>query len=292
MLRTARVAILLLAANAILSCGGRTNLLPGAATSGRDGSGAVDAPLSREAHPDRGALGDRSLPVDKTHVTLRVLFVGNSYTFVNDLPGTLEKVAASAPSPPDLKVSSKTAGSYTFANHYADAATVAAIGSGAWTHVVLQGQSTEPLTAPASFSKYGLLLAQKALSAGSKPVFYETWARKAGDSFYMEPSSGGSPKAMQAALHSGYADLAAKAPGLLARVGDAWERAMAQDPSLSLHQSDGSHPTEQGTYLAACVFFGTLTGRSPLEITAKPASTTDAQAKVLRAAAAYVVNPP
>lgn len=219
---------------------------------------------------------------------LVVLFVGNSYTAVNDLPGTFSNVALSVPVPPDLQVSSKTVGGAKFATHYNAAATVAEIGSGNFTHVVLQGNSLEPIGDYAVFEKYGLLLAQAASTAGSSPVFYETWAREAGSPIYGSPAYGGNPQAMQDLLHSAYDGLSKKAGGTLAHVGDAWREALSTDPTLALHQSDGSHPTALGTYLTACVFFGVLTGRSPLEITTKPNGASDATAKTLRAAAAKV----
>ena len=49
----------------------------------------------------------------------------------------------------------------------------------------------------------------------------------------------------------------------VAPVGYAWLTAWLQNPQLDLWQADGSHPTEQGTYLAACVFYAVLFRQSP-----------------------------
>ena len=43
----------------------------------------------------------------------------------------------------------------------------------------------------------------------------------------------------------------------------AWERAHREQPGLSLHFRDGSHPNPTGSYLAACVFYATLFGQTP-----------------------------
>jgi hypothetical protein len=49
----------------------------------------------------------------------------------------------------------------------------------------------------------------------------------------------------------------------VAPVGYAWLTVWLQDPQLDLWQADGSHPTEQGTYLAACVFYAVIFRQSP-----------------------------
>ena len=47
-------------------------------------------------------------------------------------------------------------------------------------------------------------------------------------------------------------------------IGVAWKKALTDDPSLVLHQSDKSHPNPTGSYLAACVFYATLFNKSPM----------------------------
>src|SRR6185436_14565016 len=118
---------------------------------------------------------------------LGVLFIGNSYTYVNDLPGHVSGLAATAEVPPTIDVSEVTVGGATFADHWNGADAQPAIAKGDRTHVVLQGQSVEPIFAPAGFQQYGSLLANAATAAGAKPVLYETWARKAGDPIYGDP---------------------------------------------------------------------------------------------------------
>jgi hypothetical protein len=51
---------------------------------------------------------------------------------------------------------------------------------------------------------------------------------------------------------------------LVIPAGLAFARARAKQPELNLYQSDKRHPTLAGTYLAACVVFYALTGRSPV----------------------------
>ena len=89
-----------------------------------------------------------------------VLFVGNSYTFYNDLPGEVTKLAASAVGP-KIHSTSVTQGGATLKMHYQSSGAVAAIKQASWDVVVLQGQSVEPLYNPTAFATYAGLLAQE-----------------------------------------------------------------------------------------------------------------------------------
>jgi hypothetical protein len=221
---------------------------------------------------------------------LRVLFVGNSYTSTNDLPGWVHRLAAAAHGGPQLEVDALTPGGATFADQWMSTGAVARIAAGGFTHVVLQAQSVEPVGWPASFEMYGEQLVTEVQKSGAHALLYETWARKAGDAVYMESWSGGDPKAMQAGLRGAYANLAEKGGATVAAVGDAWEQVLATHPTLTLFQGDGSHPTEVGTYLAACVFYAVLTGRSAAGLTDHPASLTQADADALAKLAANTAH--
>jgi hypothetical protein len=49
----------------------------------------------------------------------------------------------------------------------------------------------------------------------------------------------------------------------VAPVSAAWHRVLGEAPGITLYEEDGSHAAPAGSYLAACVFFGLFTGRSP-----------------------------
>ena len=275
----------LLAAVALLAVCPAQDPLPqdvGLSDRGADASDLAatpDAPLPDLAlpPPDRAA--------DATPAALKVLFIGNSYTFVNDLPKWVSALATAAKAPPTITVDSATAGGATMKMHWQNAATLAKISSGGWTHVVLQGQSVEPVAAFADFKQHALLLAGKVTQAKARPVMFQTWARKKGHAVYGYSWSGGNPAAMQKGLRDAYAAVAQASNGLVAPVGDAWAAVIAANPAMELFSPDGSHPSERGTYLAACVFYARLTGRSPVGLAAKPAAITPAAAKILQQAA-------
>jgi hypothetical protein len=273
------------AALAVGGCSGRTDH----EVASDAGAHEVQPPAASDATVrDAGAdeVGPR-LP------TLSVLFVGNSFTQVNDLPANVQQLAATTSIGPMIDVESETVGGATFVSHWtgyggADAQTP--IAKANHTHVVLQGQSGEPLIYPETFAEYGALLVNAAKAAGAKPVLYETWAYK-GSEFYAQASwSGGSPAAMQNALSAAYEKLGAETGATVAPVGEAWRVAWTEHPEIELYQADGRHPSAAGTYLAACVFYIVLTERPLAASSAVPAGVAAADATVLRSIATRVAT--
>ena len=83
-----------------------------------------------------------------THAEKRkILFLGNSYTYVNDLPNTLKQLALSLGD--TLDIDSYCPGGSTFQSQYNDANTLTKIQLPGWDYVVLQAQSQEPSFSPA-----------------------------------------------------------------------------------------------------------------------------------------------
>ncbi|HEX2034738.1 MAG TPA: SGNH/GDSL hydrolase family protein, partial [Chloroflexota bacterium] len=176
---------------------------------------------------------------------MRVLFVGNSYVFFNDLPGLLTSLARAGGVALDAE--SVVEGGMTLLGHLRNGAAVARIRAGGWDAVVLQEQSTRPLRAPALLRLTARRLAEESRRAGARPILFLTWARR---------DDGRQQRALDLALAG-----TAQAIGAgLAPVGPAWQRVLTERPDLVLHAADGSHPAPAGTYLAACVFFAVLTG--------------------------------
>lgn len=60
---------------------------------------------------------------------------------------------------------------------------------------------------------------------------------------------------MQQQLTENYLEMADVLDAYCAPVGEAWRRVRRECPSLQLYNSDGSHPSPAGSYLAACVFY-------------------------------------
>jgi hypothetical protein len=233
---------------------------------------------------------DRAAP-DAEPASVRVLFIGNSYTFVNDLPGMVNKLSKAAGAGPTIVASALTGGGATLEDHWETTGAVSEIKKATWDVVVLQGQSVEPLYDPTSFGKHAQLLAGAVKQAGASLVLFETWARQAGHADYGYAWSGGDPKAMQAKLAAAYGSVAKALGGEVAPVGDAWEASLASHPKLPLFQADGSHPSWHGTYLAACVFYAVLAGRTPVGNGHRPPAVSQAEATALQQVADDTVKP-
>ena len=182
--------------------------------------------------------------------TLRVLFIGNSYTYVNALPWLTQRLAMSAAAAQPMVVAMVAPGGATLEGHWNDGAARRMIDQGGWTHVVLQEQSLRPIRDREMLFTYARLFDEAIKQAGARTVFYLTWARE------NRPET-------QAALTEAFLALADELDALIAPVGMAWQRAFREQPDLALYFRDGSHPNPTGSYLAACVFYATLFGQSP-----------------------------
>ena len=161
----------------------------------------------------------------------------------------------------------------------------AAIIARPWDQVVLQGYSTLDPDAPGNAGKivdYSARLARLAREANPRAVvrLFATWSRA--DQTY--PESGhwfGKPiEQMALDVRAAYDEAAAQSPDICAviPVGEAWNRAIAQgvavrDPfagaagdAVNLWADDGYHASAYGSYLAALVVFGSVTGRDPRDL--------------------------
>jgi hypothetical protein len=186
-----------------------------------------------------------------------VLFVGNSLTQANDLPSVFKQFAAQSPQHAEVEVQSITPGGALFYHHWKRGEALSILRKSRPAFLILQGQSTEPLSSPQNFTYYAGLFKAEADRVGAVTILFSTWARPAGDPYYQDPSSGGSPAEMQKQLNDAYARLAQSLNVKLAPVGVAWDNARRDAPSIEL--LDGTqHPSFAGTYLAAAVLFRTI----------------------------------
>jgi hypothetical protein len=198
----------------------------------------------------------------------RVLFIGNSYTSVNNLPQIFHDVAASAGHAPS-ETKAVTPGGVTLYQHLNSPGTLKLIDEGNWDIVILQAQSQEAAMSEQfpnmrdHFLKgaAGLYDRIKAGSPHAKTILYQTWARHT--DYWNDPkadrSIGNNPDDMQARIRKWYQNAATqKNDFLIAPVGDAWELNYKNPNAIRLHAADNSHPAFNGSYLAALVIYGTI----------------------------------
>lgn len=198
--------------------------------------------------------------------SISVLFIGNSYTYVNDLPGTLGALATSLGK--EITIDSKTNGGYTFQNHTTDPVTYSKIHSKPWDVVVIQGQSQEPSFPDAQVDSetlpYAVQLSDSiwANNACSNVMYYMTWGRENGDPQWSEINTF---EKMNTRLYNAYMRMADSSDrAMVSPVGRAWGYVRENHPTINLYNGDGSHPSLEGTYLAACTFYAALFQESPV----------------------------
>ncbi len=228
---------------------------------GMDGGVAqqVDLGFDAGAEPDLGAssdlgstdvLGASDLGQDAgARQEIRVLFVGNSYTNAHNMPAVLAAMSEAEASPVRFVTSKHTVGGQTFEGHNFDPEVAARINEG-WDFVVLQDQSSQPFRMLGV--KQALIdLDQKIRDSGAQTVLFMTWAFDQDGPAGMRGHAQVNQYYVQGAEHIG---------GRAAPVGRAWERGLRA--GFRLHANDGSHPNPLGSYLAACVFYTTISGAS------------------------------
>jgi hypothetical protein len=216
---------------------------------------------------------------------LRVLFVGNSYTYVNDLPGMLAVIAGSAGHLVETRTVAR--GGATLADAVDRPETADAIATTRWDVVVLQEQSEIPAAVGAREAQMypaTRRLARQIEASAATPLLFDTWAHRDG-----WPEAGlPTYERMQREVDRGYLAIAHELGIAVAPVGAAWLEARTDAPGMNLWQGDGSHPNERGTYLAACVFYAALFHESPVGSTFD-GGLSDQDAQVLQRIAATTV---
>ena len=177
----------------------------------------------------------------------RILFIGNSLTYANDLPSTVCALARST----GRKVVCETVAKPDFGleEHWRDGAARRAIARG-WDVVVLQqGPSALP-ESRVLLIDYARRFDAEIKKTGARTAFYAVWPSR--------QRRGDFP-----AVSQSYAAAARTVDGLLLPAGDTWLAAWRADPTLPLYGDDGFHPSPMGSYLAAMVIYRQLFGPVP-----------------------------
>ena len=167
--------------------------------------------------------------------TIRVLFLGNSHTFYNDMPAIVRDLAAERGV--DLRPTMLTMGGMGLDWHARMEQTRFNILYGQYDVAVLQHKA-HPMGDLSAMEDGAKTIAAMLAQAATRIVLYETWTRK-GD------------EASQPAMSAAYERLAAELPATLAPVGDRWQAYRLAHPSVELYAEDGGHASPAGSRLAA-----------------------------------------
>jgi len=207
-------------------------------------AGSVGAPTD----PGVEVVQNRSDPEKARAADYSILFVGNSHTLNHDLPGLVGRMIRFQH--PERTVYART----IVVSFLEDVARMPAcreeVESRAWKFAVLQAQK---ISASGKFDysrREGIDFAILARERSARVYFFSEWGLRnvEGDG------------ARQEAI---YREMASAAGVGVARVGRAWDLALAARPELPLYDEDGNHETAVGAFLTACVLAGAITGESP-----------------------------
>lgn len=223
------------------------------------------------------------LSFSATATKRKVLFIGNSYTYTNNMPGMLQAFATAKGD--TLVYDESDPGGYTFEEHCVYAPTIAKIFSQQWDVVVLQDQSQEPAFPPDQVDTQVYPYAHRldsmihANDSCTQTMFMMTWGHADGDpdncGFYPVICT---YAGMQQRLRESYLQMTQDNNAVVAPVGAAWKVVRDSFPSLWLYMADSVHPIVPGSYLETSVLYGSIFHKRALGCTYLDGlSTSDAQ---------------
>lgn len=200
--------------------------------------------------------------------THKVLFIGNSYTYRNDMPQMLKAAALSTAD--TIFTAQSTPGGATLSLHASYASTLSKINSNNWDYVVIQAQSQEPSFPLNQVSTQTFPYAAqicdsiRANNSCTRPMFYMTWGRENGD----QGNCANWPpvcsyEGMDSLLNLRYQMMADMNDAYVSPVGAVWRYIRTNYPNIDLYDGDGSHPNPTGSYAVACTFYSLILQKDP-----------------------------
>jgi hypothetical protein len=204
-----------------------------------------------------------------------ILFVGNSFTYYNNLPLMVQTLAQNAGV--QINCDSRTrpgAALHDYAiitgknendiggwlrDNYKNQ-----FEGQAWDCVVLQDQSLNPVKDKEDMLRSSEKLCSEVFVHGESVFFYQTWPYKVGSERYKNENY--SYEDIYIGLKEAYSEAAKKLNGKVVPVGDGFYLAAKKYPEVELYASDGAHPSATGTYLSACIFVSVLYNIDPMEL--------------------------
>ena len=215
---------------------------------------------------------------------MKVLFIGNSFTFVNDLPAMLENLSGGE------IIYGKVLRGGAYLKWYADpehelGVQVREKAKETWDAVILQDQSFNPARDRDDCVNQTKVLA--ALFPETTVFMYQTWAYRDGSDKLKNTEL--TYDEMKEKLYEAYNAAAEAVNGRRVPVGYGFAEVKKTAPDVDLYTEDDYHPSPAGTYLAACLFYMALTGKDCGELPGIDALD-DGTVKILKTAAKAVAG--
>ena len=195
---------------------------------------------------------------------IKVLFIGNSFTFYSNIPGIFGELAKGAGK--NVTVESVTNGSWTLSkfadktDEYGAKVHAKLTASDDYDAIILQDQSTRPLANKTGFVSGIKAMADKINSTqkSCRIYLYTTW----GFEEYASKNNMTIPK-MEAKIRAEYASAAKEIGATVCNVGKAFTEVYTENKDINLYYTDNKHPSYNGAFLSACVHVSTILGIDP-----------------------------
>lgn len=190
---------------------------------------------------------------------IRILFIGNSYTYYNSTPELVKAFIREKFPEQEVKTQLISGGGMTLADHWQNEGTLETIRTGEWDYVVLQEQSKLGMGVMIDndmyfgqterFFEHARKFDTEITKANAKTVFLMTWSVKD------QPNE-------QAILTYAYTTIAKELKALVVPVGMVWDK-VRMIPTINLYADDGGHPSPEGSYLTAVTLYSTIMSDDP-----------------------------
>lgn len=191
---------------------------------------------------------------------LKILFIGNSYTQMNEMPSILQKMVDKSGEKAIIERNTKSGASFKIHSERKDM--YAAIKSRNWDYVVLQGFSRELSYTPEYIDSATVPFVNKiidsiyAKNACTNVLLFMTWGYEGG---FLDREEVNTYEKMADSIECGYRYLSSLYNIAVVPVGMVW-KSVKQKSDEDLYIADRAHPSVNGSYLAACTFYNVIFG--------------------------------
>ena len=196
-------------------------------------------------------LGDDKTPQDlETATTVKVLFVGNSFTFWNGGLDKHLKILSDSMTPSlGYQTESVVRGGASLEVMWNKTKAVEKIKNGKFDIVILQDDIPE--TSVKSFKEYSQKFIELVRKSGARPILFMAWDYERLNWISMEQ------------IMAAHLEISKSLKVEVAPVGFAWSLSKKRQPALNMYDKDAEHPSVAGMYLSLIVIEATISGKDP-----------------------------
>ena len=188
--------------------------------------------------------------------TLHVLFIGNSFTYYNNMPRLVEAISG-RPGHHPIQTHMVATGGASLEDNWADSVVQHALRLRRWDWVIVNDQSTFTDT----YLVNGRFRVHGWAELEPNAARFDSAARAAGAHFaiIMHWPDQDAPARDGDALAYAFTTVARRLHATLIPIEPVWLSVRRSDPTIELYDADKHHPTPAGSFLLASVVYSTIT---------------------------------